>query len=112
MSSQEIESLNSLEQYSPKMMIGRRPRYKNVVHLWEFLLELLASNNCRSIITWTNKDRLEFQFLKPEEVAKKWGAFKKMKMPMNYEKLSRALRAYYQTGIMKKVGTVVKAIYH
>ena len=112
MSPQEIESFNSLEQYSPKMMIGRGRRYKNVVHLWEFLLELLASNNCRSIITWTNKDRLEFQFLKPEEVAKKWGAFKKMKMPMNYEKLSRALRAYYQTGIMKKVGTVLKAIYH
>jgi len=59
--------------------------------LWEFLLELLASENCRSIITWTDKDRLEFKFLEPEEVAKRWGAFKNMKMPMNYEKLSRAL---------------------
>ena len=111
MSPREIESSNSLEQYSPKM-IGRGPRYKNVVHLWEFLLELLASDNCRSIITWTNKDRLDFQFLKPEEVAKRWGAFKNVKMSMNYEKLSRALRAYYRTGIMKKVGTVVKTSYH
>ena len=87
-------------------MIGREPRYKNIVHLWEFLLELLANENCRSIITWTNKDRLEFKFLEPEEVAKRWGAFKNMKMPMNYEKLSRAMRFYYKKEIMKKVGTV------
>jgi len=111
LSPQELESLNSTGQYSPRM-ISRAPRYKNVVHLWEFLLELLASDNCRSIITWTNKDRLEFKFLKPEEVAKRWGAFKNVKMSMNYEKLSRALRAYYRNGIVKKVDTVVKIIYH
>jgi len=88
-------------------MIDREPRYKNIVHLWEFLLELLANENCRSIITWTNKDRLEFKFLNPEEVAKRWGAFKNMKMPMNYEKLSRALRCYYGKGIIKKVRATV-----
>ena len=84
---------------------AREPRFKNIVHLWEFLLELLANENCRSIVTWTREDHLEFKILNPEELAKRWGAFKRTKM-MNYEKLSRALRYYYGKGIITKVGTV------
>lgn len=81
----------------------REPRYKNIVHLWEFLLELLAEDNCRPLITWISKERGEFKLKNPEEVAKRWGILKRKK-GMNYEKLGRALRYYYQQGIIKKVG--------
>lgn len=80
----------------------REPRYKNIVHLWEFLLELLAEDNCRPLITWISKERGEFKLKNPEEVAKRWGILKRKK-GMNYEKLGRALRYYYQQGIIKKV---------
>lgn len=79
-----------------------QPRYKNIVHLWEFLLELLAEENCRSLITWIRKDFGEFKLQNPEGVAKRWGMLKG-KQGMNYGKLSRALRYYYQQGIIIKV---------
>ncbi|XP_073229486.1 uncharacterized protein [Porites lutea] len=81
---------------------AKEPRYKNIVHLWEYLLELLAEDSCRSLITWSNKERGEFKLKNPGEVAKRWGLLKR-KRGMNYEKLSRALRYYYQQGIIKKV---------
>ncbi|XP_068758862.1 transcriptional regulator ERG homolog [Montipora capricornis] len=81
---------------------AREPRYKNIVHLWEFLLELLAEESCRSLITWVRKERGEFKLKNAEEVAKRWGLVKRKK-GMNYEKLGRALRYYYQQGIIKKV---------
>lgn len=80
----------------------REPRYKNIVHLWEFLLELLAEESCRSLIVWVREERGEFKLKNPEEVAKRWGMLKRKK-GMNYEKLGRALRYYYQQGIIKKV---------
>ena len=82
--------------------VAKEPRYKNIVHLWEYLLELLAEDSCRSLITWSNKERGEFKLKNPGEVAKRWGLLKR-KRGMNYEKLSRALRYYYQQGIIKKV---------
>lgn len=81
---------------------SEQTHYKNIVHLWEFLLELLANETCHSIITWTNAKRWEFKIRNPEELGKRWGAFKKTKQ-MNYEKLSRALRYYYKKGIIEKV---------
>ncbi|XP_073228792.1 uncharacterized protein [Porites lutea] len=76
--------------------------YKNIVHLWEFLLELLADESCRSIITWSNENRMEFKIKVPDEVAKRWGQFKRTRT-MTYDKLSRALRFYYSKGIIQKV---------
>lgn len=84
----------------------QEPRYKNIVHLWEFLLELLAyGGECRFIIAWIREEHGEFKLKSPEEVAQVWGAYKNIK-GMNYEKLSRALRYYYQKGIIKKVRQV------
>lgn len=44
----------------------------------------------------------EFKMTDPDEVAKRWGE-RKSKPNMNYDKLSRALRYYYDKNIMTKV---------
>nr|CAD7406589.1 unnamed protein product [Timema poppensis] len=71
------------------------------ITLWQFLLELLISNQYNNIITWTNNDG-EFKLVNAEEVARLWG-LRKNKTNMNYDKLSRALRYYYDKNIIKKV---------
>lgn len=71
------------------------------ITLWQFLLELLLNNQYKQIITWTNTDG-EFKLINAEEVARLWG-LKKNKRNMNYDKLSRALRYYYDKNIIKKV---------
>lgn len=53
------------------------------------------------MIQWTGNG-YEFCILQPEEIAKLWGA-RKSKPRMNYDKLSRGLRYYYNKGIMDKV---------
>ncbi|KAJ8400217.1 hypothetical protein AAFF_G00399110 [Aldrovandia affinis] len=69
--------------------------------LWQFLLQLLLDTNNDQLICWTSDDG-EFKLLQAEEVAKLWGA-RKNKPSMNYDKLSRALRYYYDKNIIKKV---------
>lgn len=87
---------------SAKRAYRRQPRYKNIVHLWEFLLELLAKESCSSFISWVRKERGEFILKNPEEVSRRWGMMKG-RQGMNYGKLSRALRYYYQQEIIQKV---------
>ncbi|XP_050413987.1 ETS domain-containing protein Elk-3 [Patella vulgata] len=71
------------------------------ITLWQFLLELLLSEQHQHIISWTNNEG-EFKLTNAEEVAKLWG-LRKNKLNMNYDKLSRALRYYYDKNIIKKV---------
>lgn len=61
--------------------------------LWQFLLQLLEEQSHRHLISWTSNDG-EFKLLDAEEVARLWG-LRKNKTNMNYDKLSRALRYYY-----------------
>ncbi|XP_067025821.1 ETS translocation variant 1-like isoform X1 [Acropora muricata] len=86
----------------PGQFPKKRTTSRNAYHLWEFLLELLADERYSSLITWTNKDMREFKLRNQEEVAKCWGELKQ-RPGMNYDKLSRALRYYYQKNIIKKV---------
>lgn len=71
------------------------------ITLWQFLLELLNNSANQHLITWTGKDN-EFKLVNAEEVAKMWG-LRKNKTNMNYDKLSRALRYYYDKNIIRKV---------
>ena len=71
------------------------------IQLWQFLLELLSDANNASIIAWEGTNG-EFKLIDPDEVARKWGE-RKSKPNMNYDKLSRALRYYYDKNIMTKV---------
>ncbi|XP_063703830.1 ETS-like protein pointed [Culicoides brevitarsis] len=70
------------------------------IQLWQFLLELLTDKQCQSFITWTG-DGWEFKLVDPDEVARRWG-IRKNKPKMNYEKLSRGLRYYYDKNIIHK----------
>lgn len=53
------------------------------------------------MITWEGTQG-EFKLVDPDEVARKWGE-RKSKPNMNYDKMSRALRYYYDKNIMAKV---------
>ena len=71
------------------------------IQLWQFLLELLADSSSVPFITWEGSTG-EFKMTDPDEVARRWGE-RKSKPNMNYDKMSRALRYYYDKNIMKKV---------
>ena len=62
---------------------------------------MLTDVSYRGCITWIGNCG-EFKFIYPEKVAKKWGE-RKGKPNMNYEKLSRALRYYYDGQMLGKV---------
>ncbi|XP_029428323.1 protein C-ets-1 isoform X3 [Rhinatrema bivittatum] len=70
------------------------------IQLWQFLLELLTDKSCQPFISWTG-DGWEFKLSDPDEVARRWGK-RKNKPKMNYEKLSRGLRYYYDKNIIHK----------
>ncbi|XP_051901466.1 transcriptional regulator Erg-like isoform X2 [Pristis pectinata] len=71
------------------------------IQLWQFLLELLSDGSNSAFITWEGANG-EFKMTDPDEVARRWGE-RKSKPNMNYDKLSRALRYYYDKNIMTKV---------
>lgn len=71
------------------------------IQLWQFLLELLSDSTNMSCIAWEGTNG-EFKLIDPDEVARRWGE-RKSKPNMNYDKLSRALRYYYDKNIMTKV---------
>jgi len=70
------------------------------IQLWQFLLEQLTDKTCQHFISWTG-DGWEFKLSDPDEVARRWG-IRKNKPKMNYEKLSRGLRYYYDKNIIHK----------
>ncbi|NWZ58593.1 ETV3L protein, partial [Haliaeetus albicilla] len=71
------------------------------IQLWHFILELLQQEEFRHVIAWQQGEYGEFVIKDPEEVARLWGQ-RKCKPQMNYDKLSRALRYYYNKHILHK----------
>ncbi|XP_067936939.1 GA-binding protein alpha chain-like [Watersipora subatra] len=80
---------------------GVRTGNNGQIQLWQFLLELLTDRSAREVIHWLG-DEGEFKLVNPEGVAGLWGD-RKHKPTMNYEKLSRALRYYYDGDMISKV---------
>lgn len=73
------------------------------MQLWQFLYAILE--NQTDIIEWTaNKSDYEFRLLQPDVVAIWWG-HQKNRQNMNYDKLSRSLRYYYNRKIITKVNS-------
>lgn len=81
--------------YKPESSPGSRQ-----IQLWHFILELLGKEEYRDVITWQG-DYGEFLIKDPDELARLWG-IRKCKPHMNYDKLSRALRYYYNKRILHK----------
>jgi len=71
------------------------------LHLWEFLLEVLLSNDYQPILKWTDKEKGIFKVVDSEALAKFWGDYRR-KPKMNYDKMSRAIRYYYDKDILDK----------
>jgi len=82
-----------------KRPIPAGPSYP--VHLWQFILELLGDHSCKDFIAWTGND-LEFKVINSRELARRWGR-RKNNARMNFDKLSRAMRYYYEKNIIKHI---------
>ena len=74
----------------------------NILHLDEFLWELLDNSKYVGYIQWTSKDKLEFKIVKPMMVANLWG-IRKNKKRMTYEKLARGIRYYKKSGDVERI---------
>ncbi|XP_019748433.1 ETS translocation variant 3-like protein isoform X3 [Hippocampus comes] len=82
--------------YKPAWSPGSRQ-----VQLWHFLLELLGGSGGQSDTIGWGGEWGEFVIHNPERLARLWGE-RKGKPHMNYDKLSRALRYYYNKRILHK----------
>ncbi|VDL57856.1 unnamed protein product [Hymenolepis diminuta] len=85
---------NHLQQQNPSQQKGS-------LQLWRFLITMLDDPASQHLICWAGR-KLEFKLNEPEEVARLWG-IQKNRPTMNYDKLSRSLRYYYEKGIISKV---------
>lgn len=81
---------------------GKKQKHSGGSHgiqLWQFILELLGDRLKRPVISWTGNG-LEFRIMNSVELARLWGLRKRNPI-MNFDKLSRALRYYYEKNIIK-----------
>ncbi|XP_018019301.1 uncharacterized protein LOC108675784 isoform X2 [Hyalella azteca] len=81
------------------------------IQLWQFLKELLDNNKkYGSCIRWLDRQEAIFKIEDSVRVATLWGE-RKNRPQMNYDKLSRSIRQYYNKNIMKKTERSQRLVY-
>ncbi|KRZ56336.1 ETS homologous factor [Trichinella nativa] len=78
---------------------NKRPHPKAGNKLWEFIRDALKNPET---MPWENREEGVFRIVESEKLARLWG-MKKNNSRMTYEKLSRAMRYYYNSKIILPV---------
>jgi len=107
-----VESIDKSPPFSPMKKrnslnkCGIKKAKKNgekSIYLWEFLRNtLLDPETSPKIIRWENREEGIFRFVESDAIARLWGKHK-CNPNMTYEKLSRAMRYYYERKILDRV---------
>ncbi|KAI1725482.1 ets-domain-containing protein [Ditylenchus destructor] len=81
----------------------KRSQHTKGNKLWEFIRDALKdSSTCPSVVRWEDPTEGVFRIVESEKLARLWGD-KKNNQKMTYEKLSRAMRTYYEKQILVPV---------
>lgn len=81
----------------------KRSQHTKGNKLWEFIRDALKdSETCPSVVRWEDENEGVFRIVESEKLARLWGD-KKNNQKMTYEKLSRAMRTYYEKKILEPV---------
>ncbi|CAF0875912.1 unnamed protein product [Brachionus calyciflorus] len=116
----EIKSKNLL--IKSKGKICKKPKkkpenMKDCLHVWEFLRDLLKSNEFNGkCIKWLDKERGLFKILSPSDVSNLWGKKKANKEKMDYPNMARGIRYSREEGgyfdlVTKEDGFGKKLVY-
>uniref|UniRef100_A0A0K0DNX3 ETS domain-containing protein n=1 Tax=Angiostrongylus cantonensis TaxID=6313 RepID=A0A0K0DNX3_ANGCA len=81
----------------------KRSQHTKGNKLWEFIRDALKDPiTCPSIVRWEDPIEGVFRIVESEKLARLWGE-RKNNTKMTYEKLSRAMRTYYEKQILVPV---------
>uniref|UniRef100_A0A7E4VFH3 ETS domain-containing protein n=1 Tax=Panagrellus redivivus TaxID=6233 RepID=A0A7E4VFH3_PANRE len=81
----------------------KRSQHTKGNKLWEFIRDALKDpSTCPSVVRWEDPIEGVFRIVESEKLARLWGE-KKNNHKMTYEKLSRAMRTYYEKNILVPV---------
>jgi len=84
---------------------NHRGRSRTARSLWQFMLDMLQDHETNpSIVSWVDRDSMEFRINDSKQLASLWG-IEKENSTMDYDKLSRAIRSHYKKNVFQPVSS-------